>query len=164
VQCTCRGHFIYFRSQVTSVSLSGHAHHMMNFHQKHRARIFLLSPLHYSTSQLPPVYVEATCNPFVSRSGPVTLQTDRVHVPYEQTVALRSYHQFRLIQAEALVHGNIYCDDSSSGLCSYTFVSNTVCMYYHQVKQQHIIVLFLNRKIRQFILWRFVCYIPTLQL
>lgn len=58
----------------------------------------------------------------------LTLQTERVHVPYEQSVALRSYHQFRLIQAEELVHGNIYCDDSSSGLCSYAFASNTVCI------------------------------------
>jgi len=52
VQCTCHGHFIYFWSQVTSASLSGHTHSMMNFHQKHWVWSFLLSPLHYSTSQL----------------------------------------------------------------------------------------------------------------
>jgi len=76
---------------------------------------------HYTTAphSSPPLYVVATCNAFVSRSGPVTLQTDRVHIHYKQSVALRSYHQFRLIQDQALVHRNIYCDDSSSGLCLY---------------------------------------------
>jgi hypothetical protein len=68
----------------------------------------------------PPLYIVSTCNHFVSRSRPVTLQTERVHVHYEQTVALMSYHQNRMIQTQALVHRNIYSDESSSGLCLYT--------------------------------------------
>jgi len=34
-------------------------------------------------------------------------------------------------------------------------------MHHQKVKQQYITGLLLNRKIQQFILWRFVCYIPT---
>jgi len=55
-----------------------------------------------------------------------------------------------------------------TAVLAYAYMQLRICvrhsMYHHQVKQQYIIVLLLNRKIQQFILWRFVCYIPTLQL
>lgn len=59
VQCTCHGHFIYLCIQVTSVSLSGNTHLILDCHQKHWAWIFLLSPLQHLTAFL---HSASTCS------------------------------------------------------------------------------------------------------